>query len=419
MLEQEQYKDNIDDDLNDDKDPELHPLYREVTVEDGTILFYSPVSGYLLKEKPLVSKMPLGGILADEMGLGKTVEVLSLMLSNPRKNIPQPEYLEPIKYSTKKKKKSRRRRSPSPVEFYIREDDSTNIAQVDGGDTTSDEDDESEDDKDSSDEDFEPEVSTNSRVKPRQSRRNNASSSGRVFSDNRTVYYHEDFDSLSSDDEVIPKPSRKPKPKAANKRLADQGGSQKPVKKRKVRAESNDSSASSNDLANGKANGPKIKNTLQKHDESYPIYDPFKEGKFIEKNASLYDQIVRTIQILVDGKKATDGVTVRNIKTYLEKHFKRNVQNKQFSKKLSDNIEQGISKGQFIKTNISTVSRNTKIIPKNSYLILWFQGVNLAITLNLHFNPNDSRGRIAKKRLRIHLISFSSPCCSKGTGSGR
>ena len=115
MLEQEQYKDNIDDDLNDDKDPELHPLYREVTVEDGTILFYSPVSGYLLKEKPLVSKMPLGGILADEMGLGKTVEVLSLMLSNPRKNIPQPEYLEPIKYSTKKKKKSNLRMTKFPV----------------------------------------------------------------------------------------------------------------------------------------------------------------------------------------------------------------------------------------------------------------------------------------------------------------
>ena len=90
-------------------------------------------------------------------------------------------------------------------------------------------------------------------------------------------------------------------------------------------------------------------------------------------------------------------MTVRNIKTYLEKHFKRNVQNKQFSKKLSDNIEQGISKGQLIKTNISTVSRYTKIIPRNSDLILCFQGVNLAITLNLHFNPNDSRGRIAKK----------------------
>ena len=77
--------------------------------------------------------------------------------------------------------------------------------------------------------------------------------------------------------------------------------------------------------------------------------------------------------MLTEGKKATEGVVVRNIKTYLEKQFKRNIANKQFSKRLDNAIQQGISKGQFIKTS-----------PK---------GRALSITLNLHFNPDDSRGK--------------------------
>ena len=77
--------------------------------------------------------------------------------------------------------------------------------------------------------------------------------------------------------------------------------------------------------------------------------------------------------MLTEGKKATEGVVVRNIKTYLEKQFKRNIANKQFSKRLDTAIQQGISQGQFIKTS-----------PK---------GRALSITLNLHFNPDDSRGK--------------------------
>ena len=124
MLEQENYKQNLDFDLLDgfslDDEKPLHPLYKEVAAHDGTVLYFSSTAGYLVAEKPLASGSPPGGILADEMGLGKTVEVLSCMLCNPRKDIPKPEYLEPIKIE-EKKKKSRRRRTPSPVEFILRD----------------------------------------------------------------------------------------------------------------------------------------------------------------------------------------------------------------------------------------------------------------------------------------------------------
>ena len=186
----------------------------------------------------------------------------------------------------------------------------------------------------------------------------------KVFSDNRTVYYHEDFDSMSSGDEVvIPKPKRKVKPaKTANKRTAETQGPSNGVKKVKK--------VDSNDNENRK--GPKIVNTLKKTDDSYPTFDPFPNGKFNEKTKDLYQQVVRSVQVLTEGKKATEGVVVRNIKTYLEKQFKRNITNKQFAKRLDSAIQQGISQGQFIKTS-----------PK---------GRALSVALNLHFNPDDSRG---------------------------
>ena len=58
------------------------------------------------------------------MGLGKTVEVLSLMLCNPRKKVAVPETLEPIYLENTKigKQRKSRRRSPSPVEFELKTD---------------------------------------------------------------------------------------------------------------------------------------------------------------------------------------------------------------------------------------------------------------------------------------------------------
>ena len=64
------FQENLDPELVE-SNPELHQLYTKVTTHDGTELFYNQFSGYLVREKPLTSSLPLGGILADEMGLGK------------------------------------------------------------------------------------------------------------------------------------------------------------------------------------------------------------------------------------------------------------------------------------------------------------------------------------------------------------
>ena len=71
------------------------------------------------------------------MGLGKTVEVLSLLLCNPRPNVPKPEWKKPVHIKKETRKKRKRIRSLSPVEFRIEEIGSKNesedlLIQLDG-----------------------------------------------------------------------------------------------------------------------------------------------------------------------------------------------------------------------------------------------------------------------------------------------
>ena len=55
------------------------------------------------------------------------------------------------------------------------------------------------------------------------------------------------------------------------------------------------------------------------------------------------------------GKKATEGTTMRSIKLYLEKHFKRNITNKKFLKNVTESVDSGLSKGQLVRTSIGKV----------------------------------------------------------------
>ncbi len=62
----------------------LHPLWDELILEGGDVLYVNRVTGTLSSHKFLAPPAEPGGCLADEMGLGKTAMMLGLFASHPR-----------------------------------------------------------------------------------------------------------------------------------------------------------------------------------------------------------------------------------------------------------------------------------------------------------------------------------------------
>ena len=58
---------------------ELHHLWDEYQLEDGSSLYFSPFTGRVSEVFPRAAALCKGGILADEMGLGKTVMMIALI----------------------------------------------------------------------------------------------------------------------------------------------------------------------------------------------------------------------------------------------------------------------------------------------------------------------------------------------------
>ena len=58
MLDREQYKKNLDEDLYDEVQ-ELHPLYKEVQSLDGSTMYFNTYGGFLVKVCLIIYKFDL------------------------------------------------------------------------------------------------------------------------------------------------------------------------------------------------------------------------------------------------------------------------------------------------------------------------------------------------------------------------